>query len=65
MSKRWKECLAEGRVIRHEGTAEGEWRTKELLDGANAFGDEEAVALAGVTALQVTGYTEHAHAVGT
>ncbi|HKW12251.1 MAG TPA: hypothetical protein VJO33_17835 [Gemmatimonadaceae bacterium] len=54
-----------GRVLRQEGTAESKRRTEQLLDGANAFGYEEAVALAGVTALQVTGYTEHAHAVGT
>jgi len=54
-----------GRVVGNEGTADREWRTKELLHGANTFGDEEAVALAGVTALQVSGYAEHAHAVGT
>jgi hypothetical protein len=65
LSKRRKKWLGVGRVVGNEGTADGEWRTKELLHGANTFGDEEAVALAGVTALQVSGYAEHAHAVGT
>ena len=40
-------------------------RSEELVDGTNSFGNEEAVSLARVAALQVTGYTEHAHAIWT
>ena len=52
-------------ILSDEGAADGERRAKKLVDGANAFGDEEAVTLARMTALEVAGYTEHAHAVGT
>jgi hypothetical protein len=54
-----------GRGRRNEGATNRECRAEELVDGTNAFGDEETVSLARVTALQVTGYTEHAHAMGT
>jgi hypothetical protein len=62
-----EQCLAVREMGRrlHECAADSEWRTQELGDGANAFGNEKAVTLARVTALQVTGYTEHAHATGT
>jgi hypothetical protein len=50
---------------RNEGTANRECRAEELVDGAYAFGDEKTVSLPRVTALQVTGYAEHAHAMGT
>jgi hypothetical protein len=48
-----------------ESAANHERRTKQLVDGANAFDDEETLALARVAALQVTGYAEHTHATGT
>jgi hypothetical protein len=35
---------------------------EKLGYGANAFGYEEPVALARVSALQVPGYAQHAHA---
>jgi hypothetical protein len=44
-----------GRGQRNEGATNRECRAEELVDGTNAFGDEETVSLARVTALQVTG----------
>ena len=54
-----------GHGWRNESAANRECRTEELVDGTNAFGHEETVAFARVTALQVTSYAEHAHAMGT
>lgn len=54
-----------GHGWRNESAANRECRAEELVDGTNAFGDEKTVSLARVTALQVTGYAEHAHAMGT
>jgi len=54
-----------GRGRRNEDAANRECRAEELVDRTNAFGDEKTLSLARVTALQVTGYAEHAHAMGT
>jgi hypothetical protein len=54
-----------GRGRGNKGAANRECRTEKLVDGTNAFGDEKAVSVARVTALQVTGYAEDAHAMGT
>ena len=42
----------------------GEVRTEQLVDGANTFGDEQAVALTGITTLEVARYSEETHAAG-
>jgi Zn-dependent protease with chaperone function len=40
----------------------GEVRTEQLFDGANTFGDEQAVALTSMTTLEVARYSEETHA---
>ena len=42
----------------------GEVRTEQLFDSANTFGDEQAVALTGITTLEVARYSEETHAAG-
>ena len=42
----------------------GEVRTEQLFDGANTFGDEQAVALTSMTTLEVARYSEETHAAG-
>jgi hypothetical protein len=44
-----------------ECTANDERRPKQIVDGASAFGNEEVLSLARVTALEVTRYREQAH----
>ncbi|HEY7236624.1 MAG TPA: hypothetical protein VH539_20865, partial [Gemmatimonadaceae bacterium] len=67
LSQHRRECFVVCELLRgkKERAADFEWRPKELGNGANAFGNEEAVTFARVSALQVSGYTEHAHAIGT
>ena len=40
----------------------GEVRTEQLFDGANTFGDKQAVALTSMTTLEVARYSEETHA---
>lgn len=58
VAERLEQCGAPWRVAElrgDESTMHDQRGTKQLLDGANAFGDEEPLSLAGPSALEVAG----------
>ena len=65
--ERGQELAGSGQLGIRDGqrATNDEWRAKKVVDGPNAFGDEEALAFARLPALEVSRYREHAHGVGT
>ena len=58
VAERLEKCGAPWRIAElrcDEGTMHDQRGTKQLLDGAHAFGDEQPLSLAGPSALEVAG----------
>jgi hypothetical protein len=51
-------------VVDDECTAHDEWGPKELVDGADSFGDEQSLSFASMPSLEITRSREHAHGAG-